>query len=324
MKGGSTVPNDQNASGRINSLMAELSQMTTESSDPSRGDLNQYSTETLVKLMNDEDQKVARAVRVATPRIAQAVDEISSRLAEGGRLFYVGAGTAGRIGVLDASECPPTFGTDPSLVLGLIAGGDDAIRNAIEGAEDDPDTAGITLSTHGLCKADVVVGISASGRTPYVVGALLHASAVGALTIAVSSNSPSTIGGIAEIPIEVVVGPEFVAGSTRLKSGTAQKMVLNMLSTLSMVRLGKTYEGVMVDLQASNEKLRARSLRTVSTVASVDTETAQRALHDAQGSTKLAILLAETGLPTEEARGLLARSRGFLGPAIAAAHHSAR
>jgi N-acetylmuramic acid 6-phosphate etherase len=279
-----TDPDDS----RLSELLGVLSQLDTEAAAPDRGDLDLLSTTELVRRMNAEDQRVAIAVAERTDEIARAVDGITERLRRGGRLIYIGAGTAGRIGVLDASECPPTFGTDPSLVVGIIAGGERAIRSAVENAEDDTDAAAGSLRELELTERDTVVGISASGRTPYVVGGLDFARGIGALTVAIAANRDSAIGAAAEIPIEIVTGAEFISGSTRLKAGTAQKLVVNMLTTLSMIKLGKTHRGVMVDLLATNEKLRARSIRTVTELAGVGVDEAATALLTAGGSVTLA------------------------------------
>ncbi|WP_336501188.1 N-acetylmuramic acid 6-phosphate etherase [Microbacterium paraoxydans] len=308
------MPNDQ----RLTTLLAELAGLDTEASSTERGDLDLLSTTELVERMNAEDRRVPEAVAGRTTEIAAAVDGITERFRRGGRLIYIGAGTAGRIGVLDASECPPTFGTDPSMVVGLIAGGETAIRSAVENAEDDDEAAALALRDLDLTERDTVVGISASGRTPYVIGGLRYARGLGALTVAIASNAGSAIGAEAEIAIEVVTGPEFISGSTRLKSGTAQKLVVNMLTTLSMIKLGKTYRGVMVDLLATNEKLHARSIRTVSQLAGVDVDAASAALQAADGSVKLALLLLATGASAETAAEALAAADGILRDAIAA------
>lgn len=307
------MPNDDI---RLQELLEELAHLGTEASTTERGDLDLLPTPDLVRAMNAEDRGVPDAVAARTSEIAAAVDGITERFRSGGRLIYIGAGTAGRIGVLDASECPPTFGTEPSMVVGLIAGGETAIRSAVEDAEDDVDAAEASLRELGLTERDTVVGISASGRTPYVVGGLRFARGVGALTVAIASNERSAIGAEASIPIEVITGPEFISGSTRLKSGTAQKLVVNMLTTLSMIKLGKTYRGVMVDLVATNEKLRARSIRTVSQLAGVDVETASDALAAADGSVKLALLMLASGADADAAASALARADGVLREAI--------
>ncbi|MFJ4046020.1 N-acetylmuramic acid 6-phosphate etherase [Microbacterium sp. NPDC089987] len=309
------MPNDDSS---LAALLGVLSSLDTEASTPERGDLDLLATEELVRSMNAEDRRVPDAVAAKAPEIAAAVDGIVDRFRRGGRLIYIGAGTAGRIGVLDASECPPTFGTDPSMVVGLIAGGETAIRSAVENAEDDDQAAEASLRQLELSADDTVVGISASGRTPYVVGGLTFARAAGALTVAIASNAGSAIGAAAEIAIEVVTGPEFVSGSTRLKAGTAQKLVVNMLSTLSMIKLGKTYRGVMVDLVATNEKLHARSIRTVSGLAGVEVDEAASALEAAGGSVKLALLTLLTGASAESAADALQRTGGILREAIAA------
>lgn len=308
------MPNDDL---RLTELLDELSRLSTEDPTTERGDLDLLGTVDLVRAMNAEDRGVPDAVAARTAEIAAAVDGITARFRRGGRLIYIGAGTAGRVGVLDASECPPTFGTDPSMVVGLIAGGETAIRSAVENAEDDADAAEKSLRDLDLAERDVVVGISASGRTPYVVGGLRYARRTGALTVAIASNDHSAIGAEADVAIEVTTGPEFISGSTRLKSGTAQKLVVNMLTTLSMIKLGKTYRGVMVDLVATNEKLRARSIRTVSQLAGVGIEEASDALAAADGSVKLALLILATGADADAAASALAAADGILREAIA-------
>ncbi|MFT4280196.1 N-acetylmuramic acid 6-phosphate etherase [Microbacterium sp.] len=301
---------------RLGALIAELDTLTTESFDRDRSDLDLLDTRALVTAMNAEDHRVADAVAACGDDIAAAVDGIVARLRRGGRLIYLGAGTAGRVGILDASECPPTFGTPPELVIGLIAGGETAIHTAVEGAEDDPDGALADFDRLGLDERDAVVGISASGRTPYVRGALAHARSRGALTIAVAANADSVIATVADIAIETVVGPEFVAGSTRLKAGTAQKLVANMLTTLTMVKLGKTYRGVMVDLLATNDKLRARSIRTVALVTGCDHAQAERALGEVGGGVKRAILRVLTGMDPAATARALDDADGFLRVAL--------
>ncbi|WP_029263042.1 MULTISPECIES: N-acetylmuramic acid 6-phosphate etherase [unclassified Microbacterium] len=309
------MPNDDS---RLASLLSVLEGLGTEASTTERGDLDLLSTTELVHRMNDEDRRVPEAVAERADEIAAVVDAITERFRRGGRLIYIGAGTAGRIGVLDASECPPTFGTDPSMVVGLIAGGEIAIRSAVENAEDDAEAAGGSLRELGLSADDTVVGISASGRTPYVVGGLNYARSVGAFTAAIASNADSEIGAAAEVAIEVVTGPEFISGSTRLKAGTAQKLVVNMLTTLSMIKLGKTYRGVMVDLLATNEKLHARSIRTVSQLAGVDIDVAAAALQGADGSVKRALLMLAVDATPQAAASALDEADGVLRDAIAA------
>lgn len=297
--------------------MSELP--VTEQVNPATTEIDQLSTLEQVRLMNEQDSQVPAAVGACAAEIAQVVDAVAARLRAGGRLVYVGAGTAGRLGVLDASEIPPTFGADPSLVVGLIAGGPTALTNAVENAEDDLAAGGQDLASIGFGPGDALVGIAASGRTPYVIGALRHARGLGAFTAAISCNADSAIGREAEVAIEVVVGPEVITGSTRLKSGTAQKLVLNTISTLAMVQLGKTYGNLMVDVQATNEKLRRRSERLVSIATGVDASTARAALDACGGSVKTAIAMELTGLDAAAAAALLAEHDGHLRAVVAAA-----
>lgn len=289
-------------------LASELAGLTTESGRPELIDLDTLPTDQIAALMNGLDHDVPAAVAAALPEISAAIDAIADRMRAGGRLVYVGAGTPGRLGIVDASECAPTFNTAPGLVVAITAGGDAAIRDEIDGAEDDAAAGAVDLAELGLTSADSVVGISASGRTPYVVGALEFARAEGALTVALACNPGSRIGQVADHAIETVIGPEFIAGSTRLRSGTAQKLVLNMISTIVMVRLGKTYGNLMVDVQASNEKLRDRARRVVEQVTGATPERAARTLEDAGGSAKTAILMLEAGRSAEEAAALLAEA----------------
>lgn len=291
--------------------------MTTEMVPRGRPDLDTMASLLLVREMNREDALVPAVVGEQAPQIAAAIDALVERFQRGGRLFYLGAGTPGRIGILDASECPPTFGTDPSLVVGLIAGGPPAIQSAVEDAEDDADAASAALLEYRLTSVDTVVGISASGRTPFVVGGLRYALDIGAMTISIASNHNSTIAALADIAIDVVVGPEFVSGSTRLKSGTAQKLVLNMLTTISMIKLGKTYNGLMVDLRATNEKLQVRSELTVMSATGVEPEAARAALVESGGSVKEAILIVVSGLSHQQAVSELKAAGGILRLAIA-------
>ncbi|MFI6856889.1 N-acetylmuramic acid 6-phosphate etherase [Streptomyces sp. NPDC050416] len=300
-------------------LRAELESLTTEAFRPELAGIDRLPTLDIARLMNGEDATVAGAVAARLPEIAAAIDALAERMARGGRLVYAGAGTAGRLGVLDASECPPTFNTDPSRVVGLIAGGPQAVVTSVEGAEDSRELARADLEPLGLTPDDTVVGISASGRTPYAIGAVEHARARGSLTIGLACNPGSPLGAAAEHGIEIVVGPELLTGSTRLKAGTAQKLVLNMLSTITMIRLGKTYGNLMVDLRASNDKLRARSHRIVALATGAADEEIERALAATDGEVKNAILtlLADVDGPT--AARLLAESDGHLRAALAAA-----
>lgn len=297
-------------------LRAELAGLVTEEANPELADLDGMSTAGLVRTMNLEDQKVPAAITAKLPEIAQIIDQVAARMARGGRLIYVGAGTPGRIGVLDASECPPTFGTDPGQVVGILAGGEPALTKALENVEDDVDAGRADLARLELTAADSVIGISASGRTPYVLAAVTEATAAGAFTVGFACNRSSALGSAAGSALELDLGPEFLTGSTRLKAGTAQKLVLNMISTIVMVRLGKTYRNLMVDLSAGNAKLRARSERTVMQATGADLTAAEAALSAAQGSVKAAILIILTGLPTASAFELLKNHDGKLQAAL--------
>ncbi|MGW2519985.1 N-acetylmuramic acid 6-phosphate etherase [Streptomyces sp. NPDC001617] len=300
-------------------LRAELESLTTEAFRPELADIDQLPTLDIARLMNGEDATVPPAVARRLPAIAAAIDAVAERMARDGRLIYAGAGTAGRLGVLDASECPPTFNTDPEQVVGLIAGGREAMVTSVEGAEDSAELARADLDALGLTASDTVVGISASGRTPYAIAAVEHARRQGALTIGVACNADSALAAAAEHGIEVVVGPELLTGSTRLKAGTAQKLVLNMLSTITMIRLGKTYGNLMVDVRASNEKLRARSRRIVALATGASDEEIERALAATDGEVKNAILVILADLDGPTAARLLAESDGHLRAALAAA-----
>ncbi|WBP90689.1 N-acetylmuramic acid 6-phosphate etherase [Kitasatospora cathayae] len=278
--------------------------------------IDRLPTVDLLRLMNAEDRTVPAAVAGELARIAAVVDAVAARMARGGRLVYAGAGTAGRLGVLDAAECPPTFGTDPALVVGLVAGGRTAVTEAVEGAEDRTDLAEADVAALGLTPADTLVGVSASGRTPYPLAAVRAARAAGALTVGLACNRGSALVAAAELGIEVEVGPEVLAGSTRLKAGTAQKLVLNLLSTAVMVRLGRTYGNLMVDLRATNTKLRDRARRIVAEATGADEDAVRRALTATDGRTKDAILvlLADVDAPT--AARLLSASAGRLRDAL--------
>ncbi|MFJ6707303.1 MULTISPECIES: N-acetylmuramic acid 6-phosphate etherase [unclassified Streptomyces] len=301
------------------SLRSQLDTLTTEAFRPELSEIDTLPTLDIARLMNGEDAQVAAAVALRLPEIAGAIDAISARMAAGGRLVYAGAGTAGRLGVLDASECPPTFDTAPGQVVGVIAGGPAAVVTSVEGAEDSAERAREDLDALGIGAADAVVGISASGRTPYAVGAVAHARGLGALTVGLSCNADSALAAAAEHGIEVVVGPELLTGSTRLKAGTAQKLVLNMLSTITMIRLGKTFGNLMVDVRASNEKLRARSRRIVALATGADEEETERALAATGGEVKNAILVILAGVDGPTAARLLERSGGHLRAALTTA-----
>ncbi|MER5773654.1 N-acetylmuramic acid 6-phosphate etherase [Streptomyces sp. NPDC002039] len=297
-------------------LRAQLDTLTTEAFRPELAEIDRLSTLEIARVMNAEDAGVPAAVAGRLERIAAAVDDIAPRMARGGRLIYAGAGTAGRLGVLDASECPPTFNTDPSQVIGLIAGGPSAMVKAVEGAEDSKELAAEDLTALALTADDTVVGISASGRTPYAVGAVEFARARGALTVGLSCNAGSVLAAAAEHGIEVVVGPELLTGSTRLKAGTAQKLVLNLLSTVTMIRLGKTYGNLMVDVRASNEKLRARSRRIVALATGAPDAEIEAALTATGGEVKNAVLVILGGVDGPTAAALLTASQGHLRAAL--------
>lgn len=299
-----------------NALLQQLNQLITEQRNPNSMQLDSLSAQELVTLINREDQQVALAVEKCLPQIASTVEKIVAAFERGGRLVYVGAGTSGRLGVLDASECPPTYGVKPEMVVGLIAGGDHALRHPIEGAEDNMQQGQADLEEIGFSAQDVLVGIAASGRTPYVLGALNYAKQLGATTVSIASNPNSKMAEVADIAIETVVGPEVLTGSSRMKSGTAQKLVLNMLTTASMVLIGKCYQNLMVDVQASNEKLKARALKIVMEATECDNETAANVLAKANGQVKLAILMQLSGLDALEAQSLLDKSNGKLRQAL--------
>jgi N-acetylmuramic acid 6-phosphate etherase len=289
-----------------------LDHLTTESRNPASERLDALSALELVRLMNDEDASVAAAVGKEAESIARAIEGISERMRRDGRLIYVGAGTSGRLGVLDAAECPPTFNSDPWQVVGVIAGGSEALVRAIEGAEDSPEQGAEDLAGIGLEEKDAVVGIATSGRTPYVLGALEYARKTGCLTVAVACNRGAEVALRADLPIVPIVGPEILSGSTRLKAGTATKMVLNMLSTGAMVRLGKTYGNLMVDLRATNEKLRARTVRIVTATTGLSAGDSQRLLDRCGGELKTAIVAERRGVSPAEARRRLSNAGGRL------------
>ncbi|MFE7034811.1 N-acetylmuramic acid 6-phosphate etherase [Streptomyces sp. NPDC057621] len=311
---------DAPSSSAYRSVRAELEGLTTEAFRPEHSDIDRLPTLDIAKIMNGEDATVPTAVAAQLPNIAAAIDAIAERMGRGGRLVYAGAGTAGRLGVLDASECPPTFNTDPTEVVGLIAGGPAAMTTSAEGAEDSAELAVEDLSALGLTADDTVVGVSASGRTPYAIGAVEHARALGALTVGLSCNADSPLAAAAEHGIEVVVGPELLTGSTRLKAGTAQKLVLNMLSTITMIRLGKTYGNLMVDVRASNEKLRARSRRIVALATGASDEEIEAALAATDGEVKNAILTILGTVDAPTAADLLKATNGHLREALATTH----
>ncbi|WP_337916589.1 N-acetylmuramic acid 6-phosphate etherase [Vibrio cholerae] len=293
-------------------LIAALSHLVSEGRNPDTMDIDLLSSQEIVERLNQQDKQVPLAVEAVLPQIAQAVDKITAAFKQGGRLIYLGAGTSGRLGVLDASECPPTFGVSDQMVIGLIAGGKEAMFTAQEGAEDNATLGAHDLQQIDFSSKDVLVGIAASGLTPYVIGALEYANDLGATTIALSCNPDSPIAEIAQIAISPVVGPEALTGSTRLKSGTAQKLVLNMLTTASMIRLGKSYQNLMVDVRATNRKLIARAVRIVMQATDCQREEAEALLKESHNNAKLAILMHLTGMNYEQATAKLSQSDGFL------------
>ena len=293
-------------------LLQTLSTLITEQRNPNSMHVDSLSALEIVQLMNEEDKQVPLAIEKCLPQIAQAVECIVSAFQQGGRLVYIGAGTSGRLGVLDASECPPTFGVSPEMVKGIIAGGERALRHPIEGAEDSKAQAVVDLQTIHFSSKDVLVGIAASGRTPYVIGALEYTKSLGSVTVSIASNPNSAMANIVDIAIDTVVGPEVLTGSSRLKSGTAQKLVLNMLTTASMILMGKCYQNLMVDVQASNEKLKARAIRIVMQATDCDKALAEETLKQADQNAKLAIMMILSGLDRAQAEALLEKHQGKL------------
>ena len=293
-------------------LLQTLSTLITEQRNPNSMNVDCLSALEIVQLMNEEDKQVPLAIEKCLPQIAQAVERIVAAFQQGGRLVYIGAGTSGRLGVLDASECPPTFGVSPEMVKGIIAGGERALRHPIEGAEDSKTQAVVDLQTIQFSSKDVLVGIAASGRTPYVIGALEYAKSLGSVTVSIASNPNSAMANIVDIAIDTVVGPEVLTGSSRLKSGTAQKLVLNMLTTASMILMGKCYQNLMVDVQASNEKLKARAIRIVMQATDCDKALAEETLKLADQNAKLAIMMILSGLDRAQAEALLEKHQGKL------------
>ena len=290
--------------------------LPTESANPATSNLDRLSTLDLVRRMNSEDGGVALAVQAVLPRVAVTIDAIAVKMRQGGRLIFMGAGTSGRLGVLDAAECPPTFGVAPDRVIGLLAGGQGAFQRPDESAEDDPGMGEEDLRRIGLDAADCVVGVTASGRAPYVLGGLSFARRIGCLTVAVACSRPAAVSQEAEISILAPVGPEVLSGSTRLKAGTAQKMILNMLSTGVMVQLGKTYGNLMVDVKPTNQKLRARALRILQQAAGADEQGAEVLLSACAGEVKTAIVAARLGCTPQEARLALERAGGMVRQAL--------
>jgi N-acetylmuramic acid 6-phosphate etherase len=291
-------------------------QSLTEQVNPFTENIDMVPTSEIVRLINQEDARVAAAVAVELENIARAIDAIAERMRGGGRLIYIGAGTSGRLGVLDASECPPTFSTPPELVVALIAGGPRAITESVEGAEDEYEVGAQQVAELKVTRDDSVIGVAASGGTPYVLGGMEEARKCGALTISLACNRPSKLEEIADIGIAPLVGPEVIAGSTRLKAGTAQKLVLNMISTSVMVKLGKTFGNLMVDVQTKNIKLRDRARNIVAQACGISLERSAQILDDCDGEVKAAIVSELAGVPAEHARQLLKRSGGMVRKAL--------
>ncbi|GAB7109237.1 N-acetylmuramic acid 6-phosphate etherase [Streptomyces phaeofaciens JCM 4814] len=300
-------------------LRAQLNSLTTEAFRPELAEIDRLPTLAITRLMNGEDAAVPAAVAERLPQIAAVIDAVAERMTRGGRLIYAGAGTAGRLGVLDASECPPTFNTAPGQVVGVLAGGPAAMVTSVEGAEDSRELAARDLAALSLTPEDSVIGVSASGRTPYAIGAVEYARSRGALTVGLACNAGSALAAAADHGIEVVTGPELLTGSTRLKAGTAQKLVLNMVSTITMIRLGKTYGNLMVDVRASNDKLRARSRRIVALATGAADPEIEVALTATGGEVKDAILVLLAGVDGPSAARLLEESGGHLRAALGAA-----
>jgi N-acetylmuramic acid 6-phosphate etherase len=294
----------------------DLANLLTEQQNPRSAAIDRVSTLEALMVINDEDQQVPVIVRGVLSAVASAVDQIAARVSSGGRLFYQGAGTSGRLGVLDAAECPPTFGVPPDLVQGVIAGGDAALARATEASEDSEELGAYDLKARGLQARDSLVGIAASGRTPYVIGGLRYARELGVLTVALACAEDSVAGRIADLAIEVPVGPEVLTGSTRLKAGTATKLVLNMISTALMIRLGYTFGNLMVNVQPKNDKLRDRARRIIASAAGVSAEVAGDFLREAGDDVKTAIVMARLGVDPARARERLVNTRGVLSEAI--------
>lgn len=296
--------------------MIDLTKLVTETRNPNTMDLDQMTPLELVSVMNQEDLNVVTGVKEVLPQVAQAIEWAVSSLEAGGRIVYFGAGTSGRLGVLDAVECPPTFGVSPDVVVGLIAGGEKAFVRAVEGAEDSLELCEEEFKKIGLNKNDIAIGIAASGRTPYVIGGLRYARSLGCKTVAIACNKGSEVGKEAELAIEPSCGPEVLTGSTRLKSGTAQKMILNMISTGSMVGVGKAYQNLMVDVQQTNKKLVVRAQNITMAATGCTREEAAQALEQADGNAKLAIVMLLTQMPVDEAKAKLEAAHGHVRGAL--------
>ncbi|MCY8758833.1 N-acetylmuramic acid 6-phosphate etherase [Bacillus haynesii] len=295
---------------------SHLSSLTTERRNESSKRIHQVETIDMLKIMNDEDKTVAEAVQEVLPDVKTAVDYAVGSLKKGGRIIYIGAGTSGRLGVLDAAECPPTFSISPESVIGIMAGGEQALFKAVEGAEDHEAFGRRDLEAVNLSNNDTVIGIAASGRTPYVLGALKYAKETGAKTVALTCNENSAISRAADHSIEVVVGPEVIAGSTRMKAATSHKMILNMISTAAMINMGKVYENLMVDVKVSNNKLKERAIRIIQTVTGVPKEMAAQALEKSNNQVKTAIIMLKINKDAAAAEKLLEKSEGDIEKAL--------
>ncbi|MBZ9685972.1 N-acetylmuramic acid 6-phosphate etherase [Clostridium estertheticum] len=298
-------------------MKEKLFKLTTEQVNKRSENIDVLETIEIVKIMNEEDENTVSAVRSQLPQIAEAINSITDKLSKGGHLFYMGAGTSGRLGVLDASECPPTFGVSDEMIQGIMAGGEKALySSSLDGMEDNYEDGEKTISTYKMTDKDVLVGISASGRTPYVVGALKKAQETGLFTIGLCNNSEPSFGNYCNVLIAPVVGPEVIVGSTRLKSGTSQKMVLNMLSTGSMVKLGKIYKNYMVDVVPVNAKLVDRAIRIIESVTGVDYDTSKKYFDLSGNNAKVAIVMILTGTPKEQAIDMLQKADGFISKTV--------
>lgn len=296
--------------------MKNLSTLTTEMRNENSTNIDNMSTMEILTTINNEDMGVAKSVQKVLPQIQDTADTVYRSLKQGGKLYYVGAGTSGRIGILDAVECPPTYSTSTDRVQAVMAGGSHAFKKAVEGAEDDEGLGAKDLEERDLTELDVVIGVAASGRTPYVIGALQYAKQIGASTVSLSSNKESLISQYADINIEVVTGPEILTGSTRMKAATAHKLILNMVTTTSMIKLGKVYENLMVDLKVSNQKLRERAKSIVSIITEVSYKKAEEVLEKANYEVKPAIVMIKTGVRVQEAISYINQADGFVRKAI--------
>ncbi|EGT2204637.1 N-acetylmuramic acid 6-phosphate etherase [Clostridioides difficile] len=297
-------------------LIKTLENLVTEGRNKNTLQIDKEDTLGIIELINNEDKTVAYAVEEQKESIAKAVNIIVDRMKQGGRLFYIGAGTSGRIGILDATECPPTYGVDFELVQAIIAGGNQAIFKAVEGAEDDKELGKQDIIDRGVTSKDVICGIAASGRTPYVIGAMEYAKELGCAVLSITMNPNSEMSKKADLPINIIVGAEVIMGSTRMKSGTAQKMVCNMLTTASMVKMGKVYSNLMIDVKTSNEKLVERAKRIIMIATNVEYDVAEKFLEEADNSVKLAIFMIKSGLDKDSAKNILDRQEGYISEAL--------